>query len=48
MKEIALVGVLRLRYRPHTQATAAWMSHMAEWDDLAASRESEVKSRNFC
>lgn len=45
MQDIAMVGVLRLLYKPHTQATAVWISRMAEWDALAADREREAGSR---
>jgi hypothetical protein len=45
MGEIAMVGLLRLRYKPHTQATAIWMSRMDEWNALAGAREAEVEPR---
>ena len=30
---IQMVGIYRLRYRPHTAATAAWISHDEKWKD---------------
>jgi len=29
---VQLVGIARLRYRPHTKATAAWFAKKQEWD----------------
>lgn len=45
MEKIAMVGLLRLLYKPHTQATAIWMSRMDEWNVLAGAREAEVEPR---
>lgn len=33
---VQMVGVYRLRYRPHTKATAAWFSKEKEWREWAA------------
>jgi hypothetical protein len=30
---VALVGIARMRYRPHTKMTAAWFAKSAEWFD---------------
>ncbi|MBV8521048.1 MAG: hypothetical protein JOY71_02765 [Acetobacteraceae bacterium] len=34
--EAQMVGIARLRYRPRTNATAAWYARMTEWDEMAA------------
>jgi hypothetical protein len=44
LTEIAMVGLVRLRYRPHTAATAAWLSQMVDWDALAATFDAEAET----
>lgn len=44
LREVTMVGVIRLLYKPHTGATAAWLARMAEWDALAELREEEANS----
>lgn len=36
LRQIAVVGVLRLRHRPRTTATAIWAERLAEWREAAA------------
>jgi hypothetical protein len=33
LPNVQLVGIARLRYRPHTKATAAWFAKKQEWDE---------------
>jgi hypothetical protein len=35
LSEAQMVGIARLRYRPHTAPTRAWFSRMRDWEDLA-------------
>jgi hypothetical protein len=35
LPNVQLVGIARLRYRPHTKATAAWAAKKREWDEWA-------------
>lgn len=35
MRDVQLVGIARLRYRPQTSATASWTAKAAEWDRWA-------------
>jgi hypothetical protein len=39
MTRVELRGVLRLRYRPHTMATAQWMAESERWEEEAARME---------
>jgi hypothetical protein len=32
LANVRLVGIARLRYRPHTKATAAWFAKKQDWD----------------
>jgi hypothetical protein len=46
-KSVELVGIARLRYRPHTSKTGAWIDQMAEWEKhKLAFQEIEAKVSN--
>jgi hypothetical protein len=42
LREIQMVGLLRLRYKPCTGATLAWLAKIPEWEAAAEAREAEA------
>lgn len=45
LTEVKMVGIARLRYRPHTKATTAWASRWAEWAE-ATGKYREIVQRH--